>query len=135
MKPETTLMLAVASLSLLWAGCHSETIETAPTVTAATATGLDADEPGLGDSLFASHTLVRGAAEIDISRLGIDRAETPDLKLLALRMFDDQSRAHDDLQLIVHVQAIPVSLKMGSPDALISLQQFNGINFDRLFIH
>ncbi|MDB6028119.1 MAG: hypothetical protein JWM68_4342 [Verrucomicrobiales bacterium] len=133
MKAEITLIIAVASLSLFSTGCRTDSNQAPNEV--ATATGLNPDDPGLEDSRFASQTLCRGAGEMDLSRLGVDRSQNPDLKLLAQRIFDDHSRADDDLRIIIRQQGIPISSELDQEDDVASLQRLSGSNFDRMFIH
>lgn len=128
-----TTLIALA-FSFLMVGCETSERDVEKYDFAPPPVGLNAEEPGIVDSLFVEQAISGGTHEVALSRLGMERADNLDLKLLAQKIFDDHNRAMKELQLLVHLERIPVR---GEPRPIPDLSQLNNLSgpaFDRAYI-
>lgn len=132
MKSIFPLFLVVVGCAGLATGCYTGPDPGNPPV--ATATGLNLDAPGMQDSLFASDALKNSFSEMELARLGMERAGSPELRLLAQRIFDDHANAQEDLRIIVAQQGILTEERMVLSPAQNELLRLSGASFDRAFL-
>jgi len=90
-----------------------------------------------GDFDFASKATLSNQLEIEVSRLGLTKATSPELKTFARQMIDDHTKAGNDLKAALRKANGPEqseSLDGSHQDELDPLSARNGADFDRAFV-
>jgi putative membrane protein len=88
------------------------------------------------DATFIKEAAQGGMAEVELGRLGVERAESPDVRQFAQRMVDDHSKANDELMEIASKKgvAVPKDLDPKHKAAKDRLSKLSGRDFDRAFM-
>lgn len=75
-------------------------------------------------------------AEVGLGRLGVERAESPDVKQFAQRMVDDHSKVNDELKPIASKEGvtIPKGLDPKHKATKDRLAKLSGRDFDRAYM-
>lgn len=93
-----------------------------------------ADAPGIQDQIFILEALASGAKEIEMGKLGIQRAQDLDLRLLAQRIFDDHTRAQESLLIIAQQKGVEVPTNRIATPHIQHLSQLPQEQFDRAYL-
>jgi putative membrane protein len=85
------------------------------------------------DGEFVDDVAVKNMAEIELSRMALDRATSPDIKAFAQKMIDDHGAAGDKLKSVVsaHSLAWPAQLDERNRKTIDDLRKAQGADFDR----
>jgi putative membrane protein len=88
------------------------------------------------DAEFVPDVAMKNMAEIELSRMALERATGPDVKLFAQRMIDEHGAAGDKLKSAVSGQSIewPAQLDDDHRDAADDLAKKQGADFDRSYV-
>jgi putative membrane protein len=88
------------------------------------------------DRKFVATAGEAGAAEVEMARVAMDRAQSSDVKNFASRMVSDHEKAGEDLDKIAASKGMPVDDKMSAKDQaeLDRLRKLQGANFDREYV-
>lgn len=127
MKRMPVLIAVSALIVALFAGCETDDNALAGIASIGIA------ERGVQDTLFVQGAFQEGLKEIELGRIGIQRAQNLDLRLLAQRIFDDYFRANEQLIYIARENEIAVPSRVRSSD-LERLRALTGLEFDQMFI-
>jgi putative membrane protein len=89
-----------------------------------------------GDKDFVKDLASDGTAEVELGRMALDRAATPEVKQFAQMMVDDHSKANEELQTIASRQNIPVPSAPDDKhnDLRDKLTKKTGADFDKEYI-
>jgi putative membrane protein len=88
------------------------------------------------DAEFVPDVAMKNMAEIELSRMALERATGPDVKLFAQRMIDEHGAAGDKLKSAVSGQSIewPAQLDDDHREAADDLAKKQGADFDRSYV-
>jgi len=130
MKRHMVAALAVAAVAFV----------AAPATTSAANPFRGAKEAVTGktqtDAAFIKEAAQGGMAEVELGRLGVERAESPDVKQFAQRMVEDHSKANDELKPIASKEGvtIPKALDPKHKATKDKLAKLSGHDFDRAYM-
>jgi len=90
----------------------------------------------LSDADFVRDIALKNMAEVELSRLALDKASNPGIRFFAQRMIDDHGAATHNLKSVLSVQPIewPVQLDDTHRGMADTLAKKQGADFDRDFI-
>src|SRR5688572_6293884 len=91
-------LLCVALAAIVIGGC-SQTEGTKPKPASVGTGGAGADVKSDGD--FVRDAALKNMAEIELSRMALDKATSPEIKAFAQRMIDDHGAAGDKLKGVI----------------------------------
>ena len=135
-----TGLLWVAVAVMIISGC-SETEVTKPPSSeqsAARSGGIGTGGAGanLSDDEFVRDVALKNMAEVELSRMALDKATDPDIKAFAQRMVDDHGAAGHNLKSVLSGQPIewPVQLDDKQRKIADELAKKQGANFDRDYV-
>lgn len=135
------LWVAVAAITIVMSGC-SKTEGTKPPSSeqpggrpGAVGTG-GAGANVRSDVDFVRDVAMKNMAEIELSRMALDKATNPNIKAFAQRMIDDHSAAGNELKSVVSGQPIgwPAQLDDNHRNTADELAQKQGGDFDRDYL-
>jgi putative membrane protein len=88
------------------------------------------------DNTFATKAAVGGLAEVQLATLAKDHAASADVKSFAQRMYDDHSKANDELKQLASTKGItlPTSLDAKHQATYDRLSKLNGAEFDKAYM-
>ena len=126
-------LLWVALAAIVIGGC-SNTEDTKPEPASVGTGGAGADVKTDGD--FVQDVALKNLAAIELSRMALDKATSPDIKAFAHRMIDDHGAAGDQLKSVVSGHSIewPVQLDDGQRETADELAKKQGADFDRDYV-
>jgi putative membrane protein len=139
----TGLLLVAAAITIVTVigGCSKTESTKAPsseepaerTATVGTG-GAGANLKGDGD--FVHDVAMKNMAEIELSRMALDKATSPDIKSFAQTMINEHGAAGDKLRSLVAGHAIewPAQLDEESRETADELRQKQGVDFDRDYV-
>ena len=140
MRRTGMLWVAVAAIAIIISGC-SETEGTKPpssTQSAGRSGGVGTGGAGanLSDDDFVRDVALKNMAEVELSRMALDKATDPDIKAFAQRMIDDHGAAGHHLKSVLKGQPIewPVQLDDKHRKIADELTKKQGANFDRDYV-
>jgi len=89
-----------------------------------------------GDKDFVKDLANDGTAEVELGRMALDRAATPEVKQFAQMLVDDHTKANQELQAIASQQNIPVASAPDDKhnDLRDKLAKKTGADFDKDYI-
>jgi putative membrane protein len=95
-----------------------------------------AKSSGSADLTFIRTAASAGLAEVELGRVGVEKAESADVKQFAQRMVDDHGRANNELQQLAASKNItlPSELDAKHKAARDRLSKLSGAAFDRSFM-
>jgi putative membrane protein len=132
--------VAVAAIAISISGC-SKTEGTKPPSSEqpaerSAAVGTGGAGAGLSDDDFVRDVALKNMAEVELSRMALDKATNPDIKSFAQGMIHDHSAAGDNLKSVVSAQPIewPVQLDDKHRKTADELAKQQGANFDRDYV-
>ena len=126
-------LLWVALAAIVIGGC-SRTEGTKPEPASVGTGGAGADVKSDGD--FVHDVALKNMAEMELSRMALDKATSPDIKAFAQRMIDDHGAIGDKLKGIVSGHPIqwPAQLDDEQREAAAELATKQGADFDRDYV-
>jgi putative membrane protein len=88
------------------------------------------------DQAFVKKAAVGGLAEVQLGKLAVERAASPDVKQFGQRMVDDHDQANQALMAVVEPKgiAVPTALDRQHRQAADRLAKLHGPAFDRAYI-
>lgn len=88
------------------------------------------------DQEFATKAAQGGLAEVKLSKLAMDRAQSMEVKHFARKMVEDHSKANTELKQIAEKQnlTLPTSLDDKHQDTYQKLSQLRGADFDKEYM-
>jgi len=124
----------VALVAIVVIGGCSKTEGTKPEPASVGTGGAGADVKSDGD--FVEDVALKNMAEIQLSRLALEKATSPELKVFAQKMIDDHSAAGEKLKSIVSGQSIqwPAQLDDKHTETADELAKKQGADFDREYV-
>ena len=143
MRRTGLLWVAVAASTLVLSGC-SKTEGTPATSEQPGQPGARPGAVGAGgaganvksDGDFVRDVALKNMAEIELSRMALDKTTNLDIKSFAQRMIEDDSAAGDKLKSVVSGQAIdwPAQLDDKHRETADELSKKQGVDFDRDYL-
>jgi putative membrane protein len=88
------------------------------------------------DQAFVKKAVVGGLAEVQLGKLAVERAASPDVKQFGQRMVDDHDQANQALMAVVEPKglAVPTALDRQHRQAADRLAKLHGPAFDRAYM-
>jgi putative membrane protein len=88
------------------------------------------------DQTFVKKAVVGGLAEVQLGKLAVEHAASPDVKQFGQRMVQDHSKANQELMALVKTKAIsvPATLDQKHQKGADRLAKLHGAAFDRAYI-
>lgn len=77
-----------------------------------------------------------GLAEVELSKLAVEKAQNPEVKKFAQRMIDDHTKANNELKALADKKKMKVVSEMssGHKSTLEDLQKLSGAEFDKAYV-
>jgi putative membrane protein len=93
-------------------------------------------QPASPDQAFVKKAAVGGLAEVQLGKLAVDRAASPDVKQFGRRMVEDHDKANRELMAVVEPKglAVPTALDRKHRQAADRLAKLQDPAFDRAYI-
>jgi putative membrane protein len=90
----------------------------------------------LSDAEFMQKAAQGNMAEVQLGKVGVQRAENPDVKQFAQRMIDDHTQANDELKQLAGKQdvKIPEDIQPKHKVSMSRLSSLSGGDFDRAYM-
>lgn len=109
---------------------------TPPKASAASQPATGAKALSAQDRKFVVTAGEAGAAEVEMARIAMDRAQSSDVKNFASRMVSDHQKAGDDLDKIASDKGMAIDDKLSAKDQaeLDRLTKLQGASFDREYV-
>jgi predicted outer membrane protein len=128
-----TGLLCVAMAVIVIGGC-SKTEGTKPEPVSVGTGGAGADVRSDGD--FVHDVAGKNMAEIELSRMALDKATSPGIKTFAQKMVDDHGAAGDKLKSIISGQSFewPAQLDDKHKETADELAKKQGADFEREYV-
>ena len=132
--------VAVAAIAIIISGC-SKTEGTKPPSSErpaerSAAVGTGGAGAGLSDDDFVRDVALKNIAEVELSRMALDKATNLEIKSFAQRMVDDHGAAGRNLKSVLSEKPIewPVQLDDKHRKIADELAKKQGANFDRDYV-
>jgi putative membrane protein len=92
--------------------------------------------PTMGDEQFARQAAAGGMAELQLSQLAMQRAQSLEVKQFARKMVEDHTKANMELKQIADKQNLPLPRKLDAKQQATydKLAQLSGADFDREYM-
>jgi putative membrane protein len=122
--------IAMLIAMVIWAKSQTLTAQTIPATQPTPAT-----QP-LDDRVFVQKAAAGGMMEVQLGRLALQHARSPDVKQFGQRMVDDHSKANDELKLLATAKsiALPEKLPPEEQKHVDRLAALDGPDFDRQYM-
>jgi len=133
----TGLGVAVAAVIIVMGGCsnteRTKTRESEPPSERGAGVGTGGAGANLSDGEFVHDVASKNMAEIDLSRMALDKSASPEVKAFAQMMIQDHGAAEDKLKNVVLGHAIdwPAQLDDKHRETAADLAKKQGPDFDR----
>jgi putative membrane protein len=141
MKRSGLMLAAFAAVTIVIAGCSKSGDTKAPASEPAAGRGAAVGTGGAGanvksDPQFVHDVASKNIAEIELSRMALDKAMSPEVKVFAQMMIDDHGAAGNKLKSIVSGQAIdwPAELDDKQRKTADELTKKQGADFERDYL-
>jgi putative membrane protein len=87
------------------------------------------------DQKFVNEAAIGGMAEVEMGRLGVERATSDDVKAFSQRLIDDHTKANADLAQVASSKGVtlPTGLDAKHQAVIDHLRTLSGADFDREF--
>jgi putative membrane protein len=91
---------------------------------------------GSSDARFIDHVARDNEGEIELGKLAVQKAQSPEVKALAQRLVTDHSKANQQLKRLAQKESVSVPTGAGKEqkDLRAQLEKLNGAAFDRAFV-
>lgn len=88
-----------------------------------------------GDVSFMKHAASDGAKQVQLSQLALEKSTNDQVKKLAQRMVDNDTKANDDLRTLAHGKRVTLPTPSTDADAdLAAFRQKDGVKFDQAWV-
>ena len=89
-----------------------------------------------GDAMFVAKAAAGGMAEVELGRLAVEKAYTPDVKRFAQRMIDDHGKAGEELAILAQHKAVSLSTGVDAEHRALreKLAKLSEEAFDRVYM-
>jgi putative membrane protein len=139
MRRTGLLWVAVAAIAIIISGCsRTEGPKPPSSEQPAGRSGVGTGGAGanLSDTDFVRDVALKNMAEVELSRMALEKATNLDIKSFAQRMIDDHGAAGHNLKSVVSGQPIewPVQLDDKHRKTADELAKKQGANFDRDYV-
>jgi putative membrane protein len=100
------------------------------------AAAAGAASEGSSDARFIDHVARDNEGEIELGKLAVQKAQSPEVKALAQRLVTDHSKANQQLKRLAQKESVSVPTGVGKEqkDLRAQLEKLNGAAFDRAFV-
>jgi len=100
------------------------------------AAAAGAASEGSSDARFIDHVARDNEGEIELGKLAVQKAQSPEVKALAQRLVTDHSKANQQLKRLAQKESVSVPTGAGKEqkDLRAQLEKLNGAAFDRAFV-
>jgi len=90
----------------------------------------------LTDKQFMREAAVGGMSEVELGKLGVERAQSADVKAFAQRMVDDHSKANDQLKQLASREGVtlPADVNAKERATMTRLAKMSGAEFDKAYM-
>jgi putative membrane protein len=132
--------LSMALVAALTVGCNSNNNKDVnasnPSTGGAVGTAGTDNKVSNGDKDFVKDIATANIAEVELGRMALDKAVSPDVKKFAQMMVDDHTKANEDLTTLASQDniAIPSGLDDKHNDLRDKLAKKTGADFDKDYI-
>lgn len=132
--------LSIALAAALTIGCNSNSNKDVnasnPPAGGAVGTAGSNNNASSGDKDFVKDIATANIAEVELGRMALDKAVSPDVKKFAQMMVDDHTKANEDLTTLASQDniAIPSGLDDKHNDLRDKLAKKTGADFDKDYI-
>lgn len=125
-------LLAVVFATALSFACNAEN----RTSTSESTVGTSGDVVSAGDRDFVEDMAIGGMAEVELGRMAMERAASPEVKRFGDMMVKDHSKAGDELKQVAmqHSIPMPAGLDQKHQDLKTTLSNLRGAEFDREYM-
>ena len=125
-------LLPVVFAAALSFACNTEN----RTTTSNSTTGTTGDTVSAGDRDFVEHLAIAGMTEVELGRMAMERASSPQVKQFADMMVTDHSKSGDELKQIAMQHSIPLPAGPDQPhqELKTKLSNLKGDSFDREYM-
>jgi putative membrane protein len=140
MRRTGLLGIAVAAIAIIISGCSKKEGTKPPSSEQSAgrsgAVGTGGAGANLSDDDFVRDVALKNMAEVELSRMALDKATNLDIKSFAQRMIDDHGAAGHNLKRVLSGQPIewPVQLDDKHREVADELAKKQGGNFDRDYV-
>ena len=140
MRPIGLLWVTVAALAVITSGCSSteapKPASSEPLATRPGAVGAGGAGANLTDGEFVRDVALKNMAEVELSRMALDRATTPAIKAFAQIMLGDHESAGQNLESALSGQPIdwPTQLDDKHRKTADELAKKQGADFERDYV-
>jgi putative membrane protein len=140
MRRTGLLWVAVAAIAFIISGCSKTEVTKPPSseqpAGRSGAVGTGGAGANLSDDEFVRDAALKNMAEVELSRLALEKATNPDIKSFAQRMMDDHGVAGHNLKTVVSGQPIewPAQLDDKHKKTADELAKKQGADFDREYV-
>ncbi len=137
MKRTALLWVAVAAVIIVIGGCsnteRTKTPESEPPSERGAGVGSGGAGANLSDGEFVHDVASKNLAEIELSRMALDKSASPEVKAFAQMMIHDHGAAEDKLKSVLSGHAIdwPAQLDDKHRETADDLAKKQGPDFDR----
>jgi putative membrane protein len=126
--------VGIAAASIVIGGCSTPSEDQAPRGVGVGAGGAASDSRSNGE--FVHDVAVMNMAEIELSRLALDKASSADVKTFARKLIDDHDRARGTLESLAAKHSIgwPARLDGKHSEIADELKTQTGVDFERDYL-
>jgi putative membrane protein len=91
---------------------------------------------GSGEQQFVTQAAIGGMAEVEMGKLAVDKASSPDVKKFAAQMISDHTKADEELEKLATGKSlkVPTALDTEHKRKLERLSKKTGADFDKSYI-
>ena len=126
MKKTQTLLIAVIAIGLVGTGISR----------AEDSAGTPSPKLSHTDKKFIEEAAEGGMAEVEMGRLGQEKAQNADLKQFAQKLVQDHEQANQQLMQIAHQKGVDVQKEISKKDqkTIDHLRGLSGAEFDKMYV-
>jgi putative membrane protein len=104
--------------------------------TTKTTTQTTTTKTSSADTTFAKEAAMGGMAEVELGKLAVEKASSPDVKSFGQHMVDDHSKANDELKQLAAQKGmtLPATVSSMQKQDMDKLSKLSGAAFDKAYI-
>jgi len=139
MKRSGLMLAAFAAITIVITGCSKSGDTKAPASEPAAGRGAAVGTGGAGanlksDAEFVKDVASKNMAEIELSRIALDKATSPEVKVFAQMMVDDHGVAGNKLKTVISGQPVEAQLDDKHRETADELSKKQGADFERDYL-
>lgn len=139
MKRSGLMLAAFAAITIVITGCSKSGDTKAPASEPAAGRGAAVGTGGAGanlksDAEFVKDVASKNMAEIELSRIALDKATSPEVKVFAQMMVDDHGVAGNKLKTVIAGQPVEAQLDDKHRETADELSKKQGADFERDYL-